>query len=481
MTPPTIGMALIVRDEADIIEACLDSFWEHVDTVAILDTGSTDGTLLAAEAYAAGHPGTELRTGHHEWTDDFAAARTAADQLLPDVDWRCWIDADDRLEGAQHLRTLAARAAPEVAGFFAAYEYMHDQHGNVICTLVRERLVRNGRSRWDGRVHEAQLVDGLVVNVGSDICRWVHRKPPSAACSNERNLRILNAWLDDEPENPRVLMYLGTELAGSGEHERALRHYRAYLGLKTGWDQERAQVHRKLARSLMALGRHQEAVETSLAALMVIPDWPDTQLSLAEASHSLGAHDKAVTWAREVLRLGEPKDSVLILNPLDYSFQARLVLAGSLGALGQVEEALGVADEALAIVPDYGELRRARGSWAATCKRENVARTWIGMAGQLVAHDEQLKALTLLEETVPHFARDHPEVVAQRSALRERLLWTRDPDAYARHYAAGGAEPEEIVPDEQVEAVVSGLPRARMLAAGLAELAEEAPAELEAA
>lgn len=462
-------MALIVRDEEATIEGCLASFWAHVDVVAVLDTGSTDGTLEKVTAYAAEHPGTELRVGHHDWTDDFAAARSAADAMLDDVSWRCWIDADDRIEGAEHLRTLALRAGPDVAGFYADYAYAHDHHGNLVCTLPRERLVRAGHGRWEGRVHEAQTIDGLVVTVGPDVCRWVHAKPPAAADSNARNLRILTAWHHSEPHNPRVLMYLGTELAGAGHHEDAIGHYRAYLGLVTDWDQERAQVHRKLARSLMALGRHQDALETALAALAVIPDWPDSHLSLAEACHSLGAHDKAVTWAREVLRLGQPSGTVLILNPMDYVVGPRLVLAGSLGALGRVDEAAAVAREALELVPDHAQLRAATGRWEARAKCEHVANTWIGAARMLVSHDEQLKALDLLECTVPHFAVDHPAVVAERSRLRERLLWARDPDAYARHHTDGGAVAEEPIAGEDIDATVGVLPRARMVAAGLAE------------
>jgi hypothetical protein len=73
--------------------------------------------------------------------------------------------------------------------------------------------------------------------------------PPQAAeqASSERNVRILR-WLKDEPDNPRVLAYLGTEMLAAARPKRRCATSAATSKLKTGWDEERAQVYRKLAR-----------------------------------------------------------------------------------------------------------------------------------------------------------------------------------------------------------------------------------------
>lgn len=488
--PATVGLALIVRDEERSLPRLLDSITGAFDRVVLLDTGSTDDTVTVFEDWAfeekhgrspsysqgatKGNPHFSYEVGHFEWCDDFAKARTAADELLgDDVAWRAWADADDTLHGAEHIRSLCAQAGPLTAALIADYEYAHDAHGNVVCTLKRERIVRTGLGKWTGRVHEAQEVYGHSQFVDPQVLRWVHRKNPDAPDSNARNLRILRAWDEEDPDNPRVLGYLGTEEAGRGNHAVAERYFRAYLSLTTHWDEERAQVHRKLSSVLMALDRPQEALEVALAALAVVPDWPDSHLSLAEACYALGEYEKAIKWAREVLRLGQP-ESLLILAPLDYSFKPRLLLAASLGALGRVEEAAAVAREALGLVPDHLELRRHLRGWEATSKRENVARTWAGAARLLVGHDEQLKALTLLQDTVPYFAHDHPEVVAARSEIRERLLWANDPDLYSRHYETGGSKEEDMHTDEQALRVCEQLPRAHFLRDGIAAMGEAA-------
>lgn len=467
---PSLGLALIVKNEETSLPVLLASIEGAFDQIVLVDTGSTDRTKQVFREWAITQSCTVI-LDDFEWVEDFAAARAHADKLLQ-TDWYCWADADDTIQGAQNLRSVCAQAPPEVSAFIADYHYAHDQHGNVVCTLPRERLVRAGRGTWLGRVHEAQSVQGASIILDPQIARWVHQKTPMVESSNDRNLRILQACVKDEPENSRVLGYLGTETAARGQFEESLPYYRRYLALKTGWDEERAQIHRKYAMSLMALDRDQDALETALAALAVVPDWPDSHLTLAQASYKLGAYEKAIKWAMEVLRLGHPQ-SMLILNPLDYKLQPHIVLAGAYGALNDIDKAIEHASQALAIVPDLPDLQRYMAGWQATTKREYVAKTWIGAAQMLVEHDEQLKALTLLD-SVPYLATDHPDVVAARSQIRERLLWLHDDEAYGRHYKEGGSKPEDFHDDETALAICDQLPRVEFLERGLHELQEAA-------
>ena len=51
---PTVGLAMIVRDEAAIIARCLRSVRDKIDTWVICDTGSTDGTPSLVECAPGG-------------------------------------------------------------------------------------------------------------------------------------------------------------------------------------------------------------------------------------------------------------------------------------------------------------------------------------------------------------------------------------------------------------------------------------------
>lgn len=468
---PTVGLALIAKDEEQRLARLLASVAGAFDQVVLVDTGSSDGTVARFEHWAAEergrNPDFRHAIGSFQWRDDFAAARAHADTLL-ETDWTCWADADDEIRGAARLRELAAEAPPEVAAFVAGYAYAHDSNGNCCCFLRRERLVRRGAGTWAGRVHEAQLIDGQSLAVPPEIVEWVHHPDPERVIS-DRNLRILRSWVKDEPENPHVLGYLGTEYTARGRHKEALRFYRRYLKLKSTWDEPRAQVYRKLGTSLIGLGRHEEAIARAFDAAKLLPHWPDSYLTLAEAHYHLGEYEKAVYWGREVVRLGVP-ETLLIINPLDYSLAARVIVAGALGGLGRIDEAIAIAEEAFAIAPGIQPLADAHQRWRVIRRRESTAKTVVSLAQLLVAQDEQLKALAVLD-AAPYFAQDHPQVVAARSALRERLDPLFDSDGYARHYESGGSKPEDFVADERVLALGDALPRCQFLLAGLREQA----------
>jgi hypothetical protein len=61
-------LCMIVKNEAAIIERCLDAALPHVDAYVICDTGSTDGTVEAVRAAGSrlDKPGIVCR---HPWKD----------------------------------------------------------------------------------------------------------------------------------------------------------------------------------------------------------------------------------------------------------------------------------------------------------------------------------------------------------------------------------------------------------------------------
>jgi tetratricopeptide (TPR) repeat protein len=79
----------IVKDEAANLARCLDSIKPYVDELVIVDTGSTDDTVLIAQRYGA-------KIGHFTWCNDFAAARNYALSLVSGL-WVLTLDADEAL------------------------------------------------------------------------------------------------------------------------------------------------------------------------------------------------------------------------------------------------------------------------------------------------------------------------------------------------------------------------------------------------
>ena len=64
----SVSLCMIVKNEEDVLERCLDSISHLVDEIVIVDTGSTDRTKEIAARF------TDL-IFDFPWQDDFAAAR----------------------------------------------------------------------------------------------------------------------------------------------------------------------------------------------------------------------------------------------------------------------------------------------------------------------------------------------------------------------------------------------------------------------
>lgn len=484
----SVGLAIIALNEEKALPTLLASIDGCFDRVVLLDTGSTDNTIKVFQEWARAQTGMTFAVGRYKWVDDFSDARNAADGLLlygdptkyeptakPMVDWRAWADCDDIVVGAKNIRAITENASPEVNGFFAGYNYAQDGE-TCVCYLHRERIVRATYGRWMGRVHEAIPVIEGAQHLPPGTLEYIHCKeltPESAAVSNERNVHILEKWNADEPNNPRIVGYLGTENAIRGRLEEALVYFQQYIGLVTGWDQERAQVYRKYVITLIGLDRWDEAYEVAYEPLKVLPDWPDNYITLAEVSMARSEWTKALAWAKRAYELGRP-ETLLIVNPLDYTFHPLKLMAGCLGNLGDIDKAIEFAEQALALVPNDGPLLQEYHRWKSLARREHTANTYIMAAQQLIAFDEQWKAKVLLEECVPHFAAEHPGVVAIRSQLRERIMWTQTPEEFAFHYETGGSKPEDFIPDDNIDPLCDYLPRTNFLLDGIKEQMNEA-------
>lgn len=458
-----VSMVLIAKDEEANLEACFDSFWDHVDEVVLMDTGSKDKTVELAHRYAQKRKeSVKLKVGRHVWTDDFAEARNAADKLASG-DWIVWCDLDDRIEGADQLKRLADEAPESLGAYFFRYEYAVDEHGVCICELWRERLIRAG-AKWTGRVHEALIVDGQLAKIDPTVCQWVHRKAPGEPPL--RNLTILEKWVKDEPDNPRVLSYVAVERAARGLHEEAVLAYEQFLALPDQQPEMRAQGARRLSASLTALDRLDEAKAVALTMLGELPSWPDSHLTLADVALRQNQPEQALDWAGEVVRRGAP-DTLLIINPTDYTVTPRGIMASAFAALGRIDEAIKTGQQALELCPGHDGLRTALAEWSGQRQKEATAQTWLSCVDMLCAHDEQAKALKLIEETCPYFIVEHPQIVAKRSELRERLLPLMDPQGYREAYASP-VKPEAFTEDKDIDAMCSKLPRAEFALQGIA-------------
>ena len=69
MDKNAITLCLIAKNEEKNLKRCIDSIYNFIDKIVLVDTGSTDSTVEIAKSYE------KCEVYHFKWIDDFAAAR----------------------------------------------------------------------------------------------------------------------------------------------------------------------------------------------------------------------------------------------------------------------------------------------------------------------------------------------------------------------------------------------------------------------
>ena len=105
---PTLGLSMIVRNEAHTLHSCLESVAGVVSQIVIADTGSTDNTTEIALEFGA----TVIPV---PWENHFANARNAALEAMQ-TDWVLVLDADEELDRRGQIRIPKLIAQEGVGG-----------------------------------------------------------------------------------------------------------------------------------------------------------------------------------------------------------------------------------------------------------------------------------------------------------------------------------------------------------------------------
>ena len=233
----TICLCMIVKNEAEVIERCLESVRPILDYWVIADTGSTDGTQEIITRYLRDIPG-ELHS--RPWVD-FAHNRSEALALARShCDYSLIIDADDKLEFTPGFRMPSLGAD----SYTIEVRNKEIQHW-------RPHLVRNSLNwRYEGVIHEflscypentdrrslpeernQKRLNGLTLVIGED----GSRRKQSTSERYSRDAQIIEGALRTETDPlliSRYTFYLAQSYLNSGDRDRALENYqkRATLG-----------------------------------------------------------------------------------------------------------------------------------------------------------------------------------------------------------------------------------------------------------
>ena len=241
-----ITAALIARNEADKLPACLESLSGQVDEIVLVDTGSSDATLSIARSYGA-------RTFTRPWTGDFSAARNAALEHATGS-WILYIDADERLS----VPVGRLHDAIDPAAHAGVLLRLHPRPGHTAYDELR-LFVCDPRVRFTGRMHE-QIVsavralcasDGKTIGVSTVVLHHVGYEG-DLSHKHARNLPLLEQALKEQPDRLYCWYHLGETLAEIGRCEAAEEALQRGIAIAQRHDTERNRVEASLCYQRLA-------------------------------------------------------------------------------------------------------------------------------------------------------------------------------------------------------------------------------------
>jgi len=337
-----ISLCMIVRNEEDCLERCLESVKGAVEEIVILDTGSTDATKEIARRYTD-------RVLDYTWRDDFAHARNMAFSCATKP-YLMWMDADDVLERSEREKLLALKPAlnGSIDAVMMPYVCGVRADGKPSLVFERERIVRAGAGfRFEGAVHEAMRVTGSVVR--EDIA--VRHMGEHGAQSNQRNLAIYEKWIaGGKPLSARDWHYYARELMTAGRLEEAEKTF-ARVAAAECWSEIRLDALVQRGNCLTCLGRMEEARASLLCALAADAPRAQALCALGECEMAAGHDAAAAFWYRAAMVSEAPTAAGAFVFADCRDYVPAMQLCVLLDRMGRTQEAAQMNERALIARP----------------------------------------------------------------------------------------------------------------------------------
>jgi glycosyltransferase involved in cell wall biosynthesis len=226
----TICLSMILKNEGHVIERCLASARQFVDSFAIVvDDETTDDTEEKVRRSMRGLPGAMIRK---KWRG-FGAARTTSLAIARGrADYALVLDADEVLSG---FVLKAAMTEPAYALWMKTGPKSRS---------ITHRLLRLDKPwRYEEEIHEYPTFDApfdetLVIDT-------LHLESPQDGARSkdpkklEKDLATIERVLRSQPENTRMVFYRARTLHEMGRFEEAAKFYeqRATMGPGKNWEE----------------------------------------------------------------------------------------------------------------------------------------------------------------------------------------------------------------------------------------------------
>ena len=344
-----ICLNMIVKDEAAIIEQCLQALAPAIDCYVICDTGSTDDTvnLIRGVFDPLDIPGEIV---HTEFVDfgqarNFALDTARASSLEFDYILLCDADMQLVITNPDWKNAIVAPAQKLIQRTVAGREYS-------IVRLVH----RTHPARYVGVTHEYLDVGDYRPVLGG-ISYFDNANGSSHSHKFERDLQLLESALKVEPDNSRYMFYLANSLFGVGRNEEAIQWYEKRLAIDYH-PEERFVSSYHIGLAKLALGDVAGFTLQMLTTWDQFPNRAEPLCALAANALENRRWHLTLTFARLGKEVPKPDHGLFVEYPV-YEWRLDDLLAVSLYWTDQWAEAAEINERLLLVVPQEQRARIA--------------------------------------------------------------------------------------------------------------------------
>lgn len=338
----TISLCMIVKNEEDVLERCLNSCKSIANEIIIVDTGSTDKTKEIAFRYTD-------KVYDFKWVHDFSKARNFAFSKAT-KDYQMWLDADDIItkEDLDKILKLKKELNPSIDIVTFKYHTHFDELGNPILTSTRGRLFKREKGYlWNDPVHEYISLSGNIFHA-EDIY-ISHKKEHSYT---DRNLKIYQKQLKEGKQlSPRSTYYYARELMDNKRFEEAIYYFENFLSSGKGWIEDNICSCFNLYICYTNLKNTNKAFNSLIRSFKYAPPRAEICCSIGYYYKEKKEYNNAIEWFMIASNLEKPNSIGFILN--DYwDFIPNIELSVCYYNLGNIQKAICFNERAKKIKPN---------------------------------------------------------------------------------------------------------------------------------
>jgi glycosyltransferase involved in cell wall biosynthesis len=301
-------LILMIKNEEKILKRCLDALTGVVDAFCICDTGSTDNTKEIALEFLKTHPG----CFSEETFKDFGYNRTIsfinARQYLIDFKWDLTdtygllLDADMVFVPGKLKQQNLTAVGYKTIQKNGTLEYYN---ARIIRMDYNWKCVGVTHEYWAGPADD---------NLEKDIC-FIDDKN-DGGCKHdkfERDARLLEQGLLDEPKNERYMFYLAQTYKCLGRFKDSIDMYTKRIEAG-GWAEEVWYSYYMIGECYKHLNNFSDFEKWMQLAFQYRPHRSESIYKLAEHFRTVGQHYKSYHYIKIGQIIPFPKDDVLFIE-----------------------------------------------------------------------------------------------------------------------------------------------------------------------